>query len=41
MGNKKLECKALTIIDPVTNLTELVRVKDKTAKEVSTKFSQT
>ena len=41
MGNTKLEFKALTIIDPVTNLTELVRVKDKTAKEVSKKFAQT
>ena len=33
--------KALTIIDPVTNLTELVRVEDKTAQEVAVRFSQT
>ena len=41
VGNKQCVFKALTIIDPVTNLTELVRVKDKTAKEVAGKFSQT
>ena len=41
VGNKQCVFKALTIIDPVTNLTELVRVKDKTAKEVARKFSQT
>ena len=41
IGNTEVTFKALIIIDPVTNLTELVRVKNKTAQEVSRKFSQT
>ena len=32
---------ALTIIDPVNNLTELVRVDNKTAKHVANKFAYT
>ena len=41
IGNKNCVFKALTIIDPVTNLTELVRIDDKTSQEISKKFSQT
>ena len=41
IGNTLCNFQALTIIDPVTNLTELVRIKDKTAQEISKKFSQT
>ena len=39
--NKMCTFLALTIIDPVTNLTELVRVDDKTSDHVSKKFAQT
>ena len=38
---KKVTFLALTIIDPVTNLTELVRVDNKTANISARKFAQT
>ena len=41
VGNKNVTFMALTIIDPVTNLTELVRVDNKTAEHVSNKFAYT
>ena len=37
--NKNLKFLPLTIIDPVTNLTELVRVNNKTANIVLRKFA--
>lgn len=39
MGNKDLIFKALTSIDPVTNLMEIVRIDDKTSRHVAQKFS--
>ena len=41
IDNKQHVFEALTIIDCIADLTELVRVNDKTNKEVSGKFSQT
>ena len=35
IGNKEATVMALTIIDPVTNLIELVRLNDKTADLIS------
>ena len=40
-GKRELTFSALTIIDSVTNLTELVRIENKTAGHVSRKFEQT
>ena len=39
--NKDATFIALTIIDPVTNLTELVRVDNKTVEHVANKFAYT
>ena len=36
----ELEFNALTIIDMVSNLTELIRIENKTAKHVKWKFEQ-
>ena len=41
VGKQNVAFMTLTIIDPVTNLTELVRVDNKTAKHVSKKFAYT
>jgi transposase InsO family protein len=41
IGDRIVQFKALTIIDPVTNLTELVRVSNKTSAHVASKFEQT
>lgn len=41
IGDRTVQFKALTIIDPVTNLTELVRVSNKTSAHVASKFEQT
>ena len=38
--NKVCEFNALTSIDPVTNLTELVRIENKTSEHVRMKFEQ-
>jgi len=38
--NKVYEFNALTSIDPVTNLTELVRIENKTSEHVRMKFEQ-
>jgi transposase InsO family protein len=40
IGQKLYEFNALTCIDPVSNLTELVRIDNKTAEHVRTKFEQ-
>ena len=40
INNRMYEFNALTCIDPVTNLTELVRIDKKTAEHVRTKFEQ-
>ena len=38
VGNRKLKFKALTCIDPVTGLVEMVRIDNKTAEHVIRKF---
>jgi transposase InsO family protein len=38
IGDQSIEFRALTSIDPVTNLTEMVRVQNTTAREVATQF---
>ena len=40
IGNQEVEFKALTCIDPVTNLTELIRVSRKTSAHIRAKFEQ-
>jgi hypothetical protein len=40
VGDTVVEFKALTCIDPVTNLTELIRVPNKTSAVVASKFEQ-
>ena len=40
LGNQTIEFRALTSIDPVTNLTEIIRVENATANEVATRFEQ-
>ena len=39
IGNKELEFKALTIIDPVTNLLEIIRINNKTSKHIAQQFA--
>lgn len=41
INNRMYEFNALTCIDTVTNLTELVRIDNKTSAHVTTKFEQT
>ena len=41
IGNKDITFIALTIIDPVTNLTEIVRVDNVTVDHVARKFAFT
>jgi hypothetical protein len=40
INNQKYEFNALTFIDPVSNLVELIRIDNKTAKHVQRKFEQ-
>jgi hypothetical protein len=40
IGSEKIEFNALTCIDPVTNLTELIQVRNKTCGHVTSKFEQ-
>ena len=40
INNQKYEFNALTCIDPVSNLVELIRIDNKTAKHVRRKFEQ-
>ena len=39
IGEKELVFKALTIIDPVTNILEIIRIDNKSAEHVAQKFS--
>ena len=41
VGHRNITFSALTIVDPVTNLTELVRIENKEAGHVARKFAQT
>ena len=41
IGKKAHTFSALTVIDPVTNLTELIRIDNKTAKHIASKFART
>ena len=41
VGKREVIFSALTVIDPVTNLTELVRIEDKTAEHIARKFAYT
>ena len=41
VGHRNITFSALTIIDPVTKLTELVRIENKAADHVPRKFAQT
>ena len=40
IGGKIYTYLALTVIDTVTNLVELVRIDEKTCHEITTKFAQ-
>ena len=41
VGNAEVEFSALTCIDPVTNLTEIVRIDNKSAEHIANKFEDT
>jgi transposase InsO family protein len=41
INNRELEFKALTIIDPVSNLLEIIRIDNKTSANVSQQFANT
>ena len=41
IGNKKIKFKALTVIDTVTNLTEVVRINNKSSAHISNLFHDT
>ena len=38
VGNEEVEFNALTYIDPVTNLVEIIRINEKTAEHCSQQF---